>query len=239
MHVQNSALVPPDHGARAVHAIKHAKLPPDLAKSAPGFSHQPPAIQPQPNAFTPAIQPSAPAPGPVEPGSSDPGLSSGSFLTLDELLERFGEKTDSQYDLNADGMVDILDLIKFLMDGGGSPIAAPVVEAVKAQRRETGDRANKGPNQVNVKMERKTDVFVAQISQFLHRAKSWGRQPTKTSLRTNDFGSDFALRIQNRRISPGGCQSGCFPVGDFHFYVYLATSPTSPTDRHASNPPQR
>ncbi len=171
MHVQDSALVPPAHGARAVHAMKHAKLPPGLAKTAPGLSHQPPAVHPSvpKPTLTPMPKPPPPAtslvqaastppatelpaeqpytsittetdtallPAPVVatlPRAREPALEASppegeqetdTPLTLHGLLKNWGH-TDSPYDLNADGIVNVLDLIEFLMDYPGPDDSAP------------------------------------------------------------------------------------------------------------------
>ena len=124
MHVQNSAVVPPAHGARDLQSMKHAKLPPGLAKPAPAHSHQPPATPPQ-TTLTPALEP--PATNPLQAASTPPvtELPAEPQMTLDGLLESFGQKGDSPYDLNTDGVVNVLDLIQFLMEGGGSPLPMP------------------------------------------------------------------------------------------------------------------
>lgn len=125
MHVHNSAVVPPAHGGRAVHAMKHAQLSPGLAKTAPAQSQQPPTGLPEPTL--------PPAPGPFTSATRRPQLASTSpptelpaepQLTLDGLLKSFGQKGDSPYDLNADGVVNVLDLVRFLMEGGG-PMPVP------------------------------------------------------------------------------------------------------------------
>ena len=125
MHVQNSALVPPAHGARAVHAMKHAQLSPGLAKTAPAQSHQRPTGLPEPT-LPPTPGPSASATRPPQPASTSPPteLPAEQQLTLDGLLKSFGQKGDSPYDLNADGVVNVLDLVRFLMEGGG-PMPVP------------------------------------------------------------------------------------------------------------------
>ncbi len=183
MHVQNSALVPPAHGARAVHEMKHAKVPPGLAKSAPAQSHQGPTGLPEPT-LPPAPGPSTSATRPPQLASTSPPteLPAEQQLTLDGLLKSFGQKGDSPYDLNADGVVNVLDLVRFLMQGGGpmpvppeqpdptvltAPEPAPLPAPVVATQPRPGDALEESPPDG----EQETDAPLT-LKGLL---KSWGR----------------------------------------------------------------
>ncbi|MHC4448220.1 MAG: hypothetical protein ACYSXF_10645 [Planctomycetota bacterium] len=116
---------------------------------------------------------------------------------MDGLLERFGEKTDSQYDLNADGIVNVLDLIQFLMEGGGSPIPAPVAEEAEpasvtsaaeatplpTPELTTQPSADGASGPVAVQPEEEQEIQVPLTLQGL--LKSWGQADSPYDLNTD------------------------------------------------------
>ncbi len=183
MHVQNSALVPPAHGGRAVHAIVPAKPSPGLDKPAPAQSTQPPTGLLEPT-LPPTSGPSTSATRPPQLASTSPPteLPAEQQLTLDGLLKSFGQKADSPYDLNSDGVVNVLDLVRFLMEGGGpmpvpaekpsvltAPEPAPLPGPVIATQPRPGDALEASPLPPEREPETDTPLTLKGL------LKSWGR----------------------------------------------------------------
>ncbi|MHC4947893.1 MAG: hypothetical protein ACYTG1_06490 [Planctomycetota bacterium] len=94
-----------------------------LAQDGPGSAAPTPPIGPEPAELA-----GAPGPADATEAGTDPATPADPPLTLAGLLASWGE-SDTPYDLNVDGTVDVSDLLQWLAQGGPGPAAGDAAAA--------------------------------------------------------------------------------------------------------------